>query len=46
MKNKKIELIKNILINDNIVDSINDNINVLIEYIPEIKFIIKILIIT
>ncbi|MDD4706495.1 MAG: HD domain-containing protein [Bacilli bacterium] len=41
MKNKKIELIKNILINDNIVDSINDNINVLIEYIPEIKFMVR-----
>ncbi|MFA6752858.1 MAG: HD domain-containing protein [Bacilli bacterium] len=40
MENKKIELIKNILISDNIVDSINDYTKVLIEYIPEIKFMI------
>ncbi len=40
MKNKTIQLLKDILTDNNIVDSINTNFNILIEYIPEIEAMI------
>lgn len=40
MKNEQIKVIENILLNDDILKSINDNIDILLALIPEIKFMI------
>ncbi len=40
MKNEQIKAIEKILLSDDILKSINDNINILFKYIPEIKFMI------
>lgn len=40
MENEQIKIIKRILTNEDILNSINDNINILLEFIPEIRYMI------
>lgn len=40
MENEQIKMIKRILTNEDILNSINDNINILLEFIPEIRYMI------